>query len=83
MGAALAAVAVAVLCAVLLHRRRAAAALAAKMRQESQGVAMDQFSHDDGYGMESGVLAPPGPGHRGLWFYEQLHASLVSPPPPK
>jgi len=75
------AVAAAVLCAVLLHRRRAAAALAAKVRQESQGVAMvDGFSHDDSYGPESGPLAPPGPGHRGLWFYEQLHASLVRAP---
>lgn len=75
------AVTAAVLCAVLMHRRRAAAALAAKVRQESQGVAMvDGFSHADSYGPESGPLAPPGPGHRGLWFYEQLHASLVRPP---
>ncbi len=82
MGAAVVvAVAAAVLCAVLMHRRRAAAALAAKVRQESQGVAMvDGFSHADSYGPESGPLAPPGPGHRGLWFYEQLHASLVRPP---
>lgn len=78
VGAAVAvAVAVgAVVCAVLVRRRRAREALAAKAAQQEAGVAMGMYPSMSG---GDDPLAPPGPGHRGLWFYEQLHASLVRP----
>ncbi len=72
VGAALLVAAVAVLCVVLVRRRRAQAALAAKARAEGNGVAMAGFVPP-----EDDPLSAPGPGHRGLWFYEQLHATLV------
>lgn len=70
--AAVLALAAAGLCAALARRRRAAEALAAKARAEQAGVALGSFPPDGEHPLEA-----PGPGQRGLWFYEQLHASLV------
>ena len=70
--AAVLALAAAGLCVALVRRRRAAATLAAKARQEQAGVALGSYPPGGEHPLEA-----PGPGQRNLWFYEQLHATLV------